>query len=94
VLYAGATDVLDPMVSPRFATAEQLGAMPPTVVAAGEFELFLPECREFVDNLTSAGVDASLHVERHGQHASTLAPTPEGTAVIDEVVARLLPLWQ
>ena len=86
MLYAGPLLVTDPLVSPRFATAPELAAMPPTVVTAGEEELLLPEGREFVDNLTAAGVDAVLHLERFGQHAAVIAKTPEGGEVFDAAV--------
>lgn len=86
-LYAGPMDASDPLVSPRFTRADELAALPPITVTAGDQEILLPECREFVDNLNAAGVSASLHVERFGPHAGVAANTPEGSEVFDLAAA-------
>ncbi len=85
-LYAGSLSLTDPLVSPRFTTSEELAALPPTVLTAGEDELLLPEGREFIDNLAASGVAATLHLERYGQHAGIMAKTSEGTEVFDAAV--------
>jgi len=85
-LYAGATELTDPLVSPRFASADDLAAMPPMVVSAGEHEILLPEAREFVANLTGAGVTAKLALEPHGQHGGIAGAHPEAAAGRDECV--------
>jgi len=82
-LYAGPMDATDPLVSPRFTRSDELAVLPPTTITAGDQEILLPECREFADKLTAAGVSASLHVERFGQHAGVAANTPEGSEVFD-----------
>lgn len=87
LLYAGPLGTADPLVSPRFAAADELGALPPTVVTVGEQELLLPEGSEFVDKLKAAGVTASVHIERFGQHAGVAAGTPEGNEVFDAAAA-------
>lgn len=89
LLYSGARGMADPLVSPRFASNEELAALPPTVVTVGESEILLPEGSEFVDKLTSAGVSASLHVERYGQHAGVAAGTPEGNEVFDQAASAM-----
>lgn len=87
VLYAGARGTADPLVSPRFTSADDLAVLPPTTVTAGAQELLLPEDSEFVDKLKAAGVTASLHIERFGQHAGVAAGTPEATEVFDSAAA-------
>ena len=91
-LYAGDLDATNPLLSPRFAAAEDLAGMPPTVITAGAAEILLPEAEEFVVKLVTAGVDATLHVEPFGQHVGVMATTPEGGAIFAEVVDRLSPV--
>jgi len=83
-LYAGPNDARDPLVSPLFANADALASLPPTVVVAGEREILLPEARDFVDNLTAAGVRASLHTESFGQHAGVILASREGKAALKQ----------
>lgn len=88
-LYAGASDPTDPLVSPRFASDDELAAMPPVVITAGEDEILLPEAREFVAKLTTLGVKASLVVEAHGQHAGIAGPNPEATSALADCLSLL-----
>lgn len=88
-LYVGDGYPMDPLISPRFTPTSELAAMPPTVVTAGEHELLLPEDRELVDGLKSAGVDARLVLEAHGQHVGVMAPSPEGRAALDEFIGHM-----
>lgn len=89
-LYAGPIDPMDPLVSPRFATADQLSLLPPTVVTAGELEILLPEASEFVANVGSADSDATLVTEAHGQHVGVLSPHPEGAAALAESIEQII----
>lgn len=88
-LYAGSSDVADPLVSPRFAAAAELAALPPVAITAGANEILLPEAQEFTDKLTAAGVAATLHVEPFGQHAAVLAGAPEGAATLAQALGTL-----
>ncbi len=85
-LYAGSTELTDPLVSPRFASADDLGALPPVVATAGDQEILLPEAKEFVDGIVAVGGTAHLVVEAHGQHVGVLGPHPEGAQTLAETV--------
>lgn len=89
LLYSGSRGMADPLVSPRFAAPDELAALPPTCVTVGEKEILRPEGAEFVDKLRSAGVDASLHIERFGQHAGVMAGSAEGNEVFTQAVTAM-----
>jgi len=88
-LYAGERNAKDPLVSPRFMAASEFAKMAPTVVVAGEQELLLGEAREYVTNLTQAGVSSTLVLEPYGQHAGVAAQTPEGAQALDAALDQL-----
>ncbi len=85
-LYAGRDGLGDPLVSPLFASPEQLAALPKTVVTAGDEEILLPEAREFVEKLNEAGTPGTLVVEPYGQHAGIAGGHPEAKAALAECV--------
>lgn len=88
-LYAGSMELTNPLVSPRFTTAQELAALPATVVTAGEQELLLPEGNEFVDHLNAAGTTATMHLEHFGQHAGIIASTPEASELFTAAATQM-----
>lgn len=93
-LYAGATALTDPVISPLFMADDDLGGMPPMVITAGEHEMFMPEIQDFVARLTSSAARVSLHIEAHGQHVGVFAGSPEAKTAVDAAVLELHRLLQ
>jgi len=64
--YAGALDRRDPRVSPLY--ADDLSALPPTLILAGGVESILDDSTRMAVRLQDAGVSTHLHVEPHEVH--------------------------
>ncbi len=83
-LYAGSFALDHPLVSPRFS---EFHGLPPLYFIVGEHEILLPDAREVVEAISTAGGAARLDVEPRGQHAGVILPTPEGTRARRQMVA-------
>jgi len=68
----------DPAVSPLYASAEALAALPPTRIWTGRHDLFIVDSRSFLTRLVEAGVDAKLHEYEGASHVfMAILPTRE-----------------
>ncbi|MBA4009175.1 MAG: alpha/beta hydrolase [Erythrobacter sp.] len=68
----------DPAVSPLYASAEALAALPPTRIWTGRHDLFIVDSRSFLTRLVEAGVDAKLHEYEGAPHVfMAILPTRE-----------------
>ncbi|MEZ5165539.1 MAG: alpha/beta hydrolase fold domain-containing protein [Acidimicrobiales bacterium] len=74
-LYAGALDPADPRVSPGFGSTE---GFPPFHVFVGTEEIFLADCRAYVERAHREGRRATIREMAKGQHVAAIFPTPEG----------------
>ena len=81
--YAGDTDTNDWLVSPKFG---DLKSLPETHVFAGGSELFLPDCRDFVNNAQDNKLNAKLHFYEDMQHDWPLISfLPEAKRALKEI---------
>ncbi len=87
-LYAGKTELKDPLLSPIYGDVE---GFPPTILISGTRDLFLSITIRAHRKLRAAGVDAALHVYEGQSHADYLKsyPSPEAKDALNEV-ARFL----
>lgn len=68
----------DPAVSPLYASAEALAALPPTRIWTGRHDLFIIDSRTFLARLVEAGVDAKLYEYEAAPHVfMAILPTRE-----------------
>ena len=68
----------DPAVSPLYAPAEALAALPPTRIWTGRHDLFIVDSRSFLARLRAAGVDAKLYEYEAAPHVfMAITPTRE-----------------
>lgn len=68
----------DPAVSPLYAAAQDLAALPPTRIWTGRHDLFIIDSRSFLGKLRSAGVDARLYEYEAAPHVfMAVLPTRE-----------------
>ncbi|MCL9998684.1 MAG: alpha/beta hydrolase [Erythrobacter sp.] len=68
----------DPAVSPLYASAEALTALPPTRIWTGRHDLFIIDSRSFLTRLIEAGVDAKLYEYEAAPHVfMAILPTRE-----------------
>ena len=68
----------DPAVSPLYAPAEALAALPPTRIWTGRHDIFIVDSRSFTARLRAAGVDAKLYEYEGAPHVfMAILPTRE-----------------
>ncbi len=68
----------DPAVSPLYAPAEALSALPPTRIWTGRHDIFIVDSRTFLARLRAAGVDAKLYEYEGAPHVfMAILPTRE-----------------
>ncbi|MBU7579524.1 MAG: alpha/beta hydrolase [Porphyrobacter sp.] len=73
----------DPAVSPLYASAEALGALPPTRIWTGRHDIFIVDSRSFLARLVEAGVDAKLYEYEGAPHVfMAILPTREAKDAI------------
>ena len=81
----------DPAVSPLYAPAEALSALPPTRIWTGGHDIFIIDSRHFLSRLIDAGVDARLYEYEGAPHVfMAILPTREAKdaiALLAEFVA-------
>jgi acetyl esterase/lipase len=82
--WSGELDPTDPLVSPRHASTTGFA---PLHVFVGSEELFLPDCRAFVEKARANGDEATLRVMRRGQHVAAIFSTPEGRIARAQMLA-------
>jgi acetyl esterase/lipase len=58
----------DPAVSPLYAAAEELAALPPTRIFTGRHDIFIVDSRTFLGKLRAARVDAKLYEYEAAPH--------------------------
>lgn len=87
-VYAGGTDLKDPLASPLF--GDWSGA-PPLLIQVGEYEILLDDSRELARKAKAAGVDVTLEVCPAGVHVYPQFSQlhPEGAAAIEQAGAFL-----
>jgi acetyl esterase/lipase len=84
-LYAGATDIRDPYISPIFG---DFAGMPPTIITSGTRDLFLSDAVRVHRKLRQANVEAILQVFEAQSHAQFLMPfVPETDEAFAEITA-------
>lgn len=84
LMYAGARNPADPMLSPLFA---ELGGLPPMLIHAGEDEVMVDDSRRFAERALAAGVDVTCKLYPgmwHVFHGSGVE-IPEARQAIDEI---------
>jgi monoterpene epsilon-lactone hydrolase len=83
-LYAGATDLKHPLISPVYG---DLAGFPPTILVTGTRDLFLSNTVRAHRKLRGAGVTAELHVCEAQSHADYLRsyPAPESREIFEEI---------
>jgi len=83
-LYAGATDLKHPLISPVYGN---LAGFPPTILVTGTRDLFLSNTVRAHRKLRGAGVTAELHVCEAQSHADYLRsyPAPESREIFEEI---------
>lgn len=82
-LVAAGRAVDDPAVSPLYASAEDLAALPPTRIWTGRHDLFIVDSRSFLGRLRAAGVDAKLYEYEAAPHVfMAITPTREAKDAI------------
>jgi acetyl esterase/lipase len=90
-LVAAGRAVDDPAVSPLYASAEDLAALPPTRIWTGRHDLFIVDSRSFLGRLRAAGVDAKLYEYEAAPHVfMAITPTREAKdaiALVREFIA-------
>jgi epsilon-lactone hydrolase len=68
----------DPAVSPLYAPASALAALPPTRIWTGRHDIFIIDSRSFLARLVEAGVDARLYEYEAAPHVfMAILPTRE-----------------
>lgn len=67
-LYLGATPATDPLVSPLYASAAELAALPPLYIQASDKEVLLDDSRRLAERVRAAGGKAELHIWRRLPH--------------------------
>jgi acetyl esterase/lipase len=73
----------DPAVSPLYAPAEALAALPTTRIWTGRHDLFIVDSRSFTGRLRAAGVDAKLYEYEAAPHVfMAILPTREAKDVL------------
>ena len=82
-LVAAGRGLDDPSVSPLYASAEDLAALPPTRIWTGRHDLFIVDSRSFLGRLRAAGVDAKLYEYEAAPHVfMAITPTREAKDAI------------
>lgn len=82
-LVAAGRGMEEPAVSPLYAAAEDLAALPPTRIWTGRHDLFIVDSRSFAVRLRAAGVDAKLYEYEAAPHVfMAITPTREAKDVI------------
>ncbi len=88
-LYLGATPATDPLVSPLYASAAELAALPPLYVQASDKEVLLDDSRRLVERVRAAGGKAELHIWRGVPHVWQIYTPflPEARRALKEAAA-------
>lgn len=81
-LVAAGRDPASAALSPLYAPAQELAALPPTRIWTGRHDLFIVDSRTFVAKLRAAGVDAKLYEYEAAPHVfMAITPTREAKDV-------------
>lgn len=90
-LVAAGRAIDDTAVSPLYAIAEELAALPQTRIWTGRHDLFIVDSRSFLARLRAAGVDAKLYEYEAAPHVfMAITPTREAKdaiALVREFIA-------
>ncbi|MCX8032589.1 MAG: alpha/beta hydrolase [Thermoleophilia bacterium] len=79
----------NPLISPYYATAEQLRLFPPTLVITAELDSLAPEAEAFAEKLREAGVEVTLRRFEGARHGFNVRGDP-GTQESWQLVAQHL----
>ena len=83
-MYAGNLDPKNPIVSPMFGSAENLGSI---LIFAGTHEVFFPDCEEFAEKLKHAkGTQAQLIIGEELFHDWIVIPLKESTDTLNKII--------
>lgn len=82
-VWSGVGDYRRLEVSPLRASMANL---PPSMIFAGDFELFYPDLIELAQKMRSAGCEVELKKQPGGLHVFPLIPSPEALSAREEVV--------
>lgn len=83
----GADRLSDPLVSPVFANAEQLGKLPPLLILAGTADILVDDSRAFTTRVRDAGGHVDLDVEDDMIHVwPFLDGVPEAATAMERIV--------
>jgi acetyl esterase/lipase len=83
LLYAGQTNLSDPLLSPLF--GDFVPGFPPTLLASGTRDLFLSNAVRMHRALRRAGIPADLHVFEAAPHGGFMAGTAEDEDLESEI---------
>jgi epsilon-lactone hydrolase len=90
--WAGAADPRTPTLSPLYADADALRALPPIQLFVGTDDVLLPDCRTLRDRVAAAGGRLVYDETPHGFHAFMAATfAPEAKRVLRRVAEGLTP---
>lgn len=81
--YVSDNDAKNPLISPMFATQEQLEQLPPALVIVAGGDSLHDEGVSYAEMLRQAGVLVELHDFPNVPHGFTLNPGPEIDKAID-----------
>jgi monoterpene epsilon-lactone hydrolase len=83
LLYAGGSDLADPLLSPLFGDFSE--GFPPTFLTAGTRDLFLSNAVRMHRALRGAGIDAELHIMEAAPHGGFFGIAPEDLEIDAEL---------
>lgn len=77
-MWAGERDPRDAIVSPLYASPQQLAQLPPTALFQGQHDLFVVDCRTYAERAKAAGKPVKLYEYAKAPHVfMALTPTRE-----------------
>lgn len=84
--YLGDIPATDPLVSPLYASKEEMSALPPLFVQASDREVLLDDSRRLVDRVRAAGGKAELRIWKRVPHVWQIYHPflPEARRALDE----------
>lgn len=90
-LYTYRSNLLNPSVSPMYASETALGLLPPVFIQMGEQEILLAEAKLFIKKLYNAGVEYELDIWDEMMHGFQMADEflPDAHRAIEKVGNRI-----
>ena len=85
-IWSGQADYRRKEVSPILG---RMSGLPPTVIFAGDYELFYPDLILLADRMMESGVKVTLIKQRGALHVYPLIPSKEGKRARDQLVEHL-----